>query len=189
MTGGRARRTFAVGALLALVLAVGGSATAGVSARTAADASTAKIVFVDVGQGDGAVIRVGGKFIVSDAGLLGKAAKMDAELDLLGANDHIDVAILSHGHLDHVGGFRKLVQDFGYDVDLVLASPNAKWNTTTNQAILNALKNEGGATITWVKRGDSFAFGGKRAENVVRVRRVEDDSARVEPTAGEKQAA
>ena len=160
MTGGRGQRTVVAAAVFALVLAVGGSATAGTSGRVAADASTAKIVFVDVGQGDGVVIRVGGKFIVSDAGPPGKAAKVDAELDLLGANNHIDVAILSHGHLDHVGGFHKLVQDFGYNVDLVLASPNAKWNTSTNQAILNALKNEGGATITWVKRGDSFAFGG-----------------------------
>lgn len=157
MTSGR--RTLALGAVLALVLVLVGS-PAGVAARGTADASTAKIVFVDVAQGDGVVLRVGGKFIVSDAGLAGKAGKVDHELDLLGAGDHIDVAILSHGHADHVGGFRKLVTDFGYEVDLVLASPNAKWNTTTNQAILNALTGPGGATLKWVNRGQSFSFGG-----------------------------
>jgi len=70
---------------------------------------------------------------------------MDAILDALGANDKIDLAILSHGHLDHVGGFRKLVQDFGYTVERAIASSNAKWNTTTNQEILGALTGAGGA--------------------------------------------
>ncbi|HEU0303299.1 MAG TPA: MBL fold metallo-hydrolase [Gaiellaceae bacterium] len=154
-------RALAAGAVAAAIATVvSGSASASVSVRTPSAASTAKIAFVDVGQGDGVVIRVGGKFIVSDAGLPGKAAKMDAALDALGADDHIDLAILSHGHIDHVGGYRKLVQDFHYQIDRVLASPNPKWGTVTNQSILDALTVGGGAELTWATKGDSLSLGG-----------------------------
>lgn len=145
---------------LALFLVLGGSATAGGAAPGAPGASTAKVVFVDVDQGDGVAMRIGGKIIVSDAGPPAKALRMDKELDALGANGHIDVAILSHGHYDHVGGLSKLVSDFGYEIDLLVASPNGKWETKTNQEILDTLQIGGGAAIDWVKRGDSFDWGG-----------------------------
>ena len=60
----------------------------------AAFASTAQISFVDVGQGDGVVMRIGSKIVVSDAGQF-KYENIDAALHSLGAKQ-VDVAILSH---------------------------------------------------------------------------------------------
>jgi competence protein ComEC len=142
-----------------LIPAVGGSASAAVALDSGSDASTAKIVFVDVGQGDGVAMRIGGKIIVSDAGFPVKAGQMHKALEALNANGHIDVAILSHGHNDHVGGFSKLVSKHGYEVDLVIAAPNGKWETDANQTVLNVLRGAG-ATIDWVRRGNSFDWGG-----------------------------
>ena len=143
-------------ALFTVVLAVGGSATAGDAIRAAA--STAKIIFVDVGQGDGVVLKVADKIIVSDAGEAGKAGTMHAALNAVGANKKIHVAILSHGHDDHVGGFERLLEQFGYDIEVAVLSENVHWSRTkTNRKLLAALdKHE--VTIKWVK--DGFSWGG-----------------------------
>jgi hypothetical protein len=61
-----------------------------------ANGPTATISYVDVGQGDGVVIRIGTKIIVSDAGELNPQS-VDNELHRLGAV-RIDVAILTHPH-------------------------------------------------------------------------------------------
>lgn len=146
-------------AAVVLVPAVGSSASAALAAHATTDASTAKVAFVDIGQGDGVAMRIGGEIIVSDAGFPVKADQMHAALKTLNANGHIDVAILSHGHNDHVGGFSKLVSEHGYGVDLVIAAPNGKWETDANQAVLNALR-AAGATVDWVRRGNTFDWGG-----------------------------
>lgn len=91
------------------VMVVRSDHDAGVAAA-AADGS-ATIVFVDVDQGDGVVMRIGGKVIVSDAGEHHVEA-VNAALERLGA-DHIDVAILNHPHDDHVKNFVALFARWG----------------------------------------------------------------------------
>jgi len=56
--------------------------------------------FLDVGQGDAAVIREGGKTVLVDAG---HSAKIMHQLQALGI-DTIDLVIASHNHADHIGG-------------------------------------------------------------------------------------
>lgn len=93
----RGRLSFLIVSLLVAVGLCGSSVQAG---STAASGVSAKIVFVDVEQGDGVVMRVGGQVIVSDAGEH-RAATVDATLRSLGAKQ-IDVAILSHPHDNQV---------------------------------------------------------------------------------------
>jgi competence protein ComEC len=119
-------------------------------------ASTAKIAFVDVGQGDGVVMRIGSKIVVSDAGQF-KYANIDAALHALGATQ-IDVAILSHPHSDHDTDFLSLFDE--WKVKKVVMSENAYWHgDTVNKAVVAAIKHEG-LTPTIVHAGQTFTWGG-----------------------------
>jgi competence protein ComEC len=122
----------------------------------AAFASTAKISFVDVGQGDGVVMRIGSKIVVSDAGQF-KYGNIDAALHALGAKQ-VDVAILSHPHSDHDTDFLSLFDE--WKVKKAVMSESAYWNgDTVNKAVLAAIKHEG-LTPTILHAGQTFSWGG-----------------------------
>jgi len=111
-----------------------------------------------VGQGDGVVMRIGGKVIVSDAGQF-NLENMDGALHALGA-DAIDVAILSHPHSDHVKNFIALVNTDNWKVHLVVLSHSDYWQATaTNRNVIKTLKSAG-AEIRYVVTGDHFDWGG-----------------------------
>lgn len=123
---------------------------------------TAKIVFVDVGQGDGVVIRVGGKVIVSDAGEDFAADEIDRALRRLHVGKQIDVAILSHSHDDHIGGFEPLMERYGYEIKLAVAARNRHWRRTkTNRSLLAELRQRD-VKLRWVDAGDRLRVGRAR---------------------------
>ena len=95
-------------------------------------AKPAKIVYVNVGQGDGVVMRIGGKIIVSDTGEQ-FPEHVDETLRALKAKQ-IDVAILSHAHEDHVKNTFRLIRDFGWTIKLVVMSDSAWWEGTARIA-------------------------------------------------------
>ncbi|MBR3503448.1 MAG: DNA internalization-related competence protein ComEC/Rec2 [Clostridia bacterium] len=66
-----------------------------------------EITFVDVGQGDGAVIRAQGRTYLVDTGDGSAMAEY-----LLNRGLEPEGVFLSHGHSDHVGGLLALVDDF-----------------------------------------------------------------------------
>ena len=59
-----------------------------------------EIRFLDVGQGDAALIREGGKTVLIDAGPGGAIATYLQQFHI----DTIDLVIASHNHSDHIGG-------------------------------------------------------------------------------------
>ena len=149
----------AAGVVVAAVLG-GGSSGASDAALASASASPkpAKIIFVNVAQGDGVVMRVGGKIIVSDAGEH-RVENVDEALRSLGAK-RIDVAILSHPHDDHVRNFLPLITQLGWRVKLVIVSESAWWQgTATNRTLMKTLDEED-VEIKHVHAGDSFDWGG-----------------------------
>ena len=87
----------------------------GAFAAPPAPAAAAKIHtvrFVDVGQGDGAIVRTaGGKTIVIDAGDRDAAPAMLKELASLGV-ERIDLLVASHPHLDHIGGMEAILDRY-----------------------------------------------------------------------------
>jgi len=102
-------------ALLALV----GFALAPVTAR----AGDLKVYFFDVGQGDAAlIVSPSGKTVLIDAGPPESSSRLRARLEQL-LPGPIDLAILTHAHLDHLGGMpdalgvhgAKLFIDSGFD--------------------------------------------------------------------------
>ncbi len=158
MAGPRLRAGLAALALAPLTLALlVGYANAGRGTGTAANGSTAaKIAFVDVGQGDGVVMKIGAKIIVSDAGQF-NYENIDAALNAVGAT-RIDVAILSHPHSDHVTDFLQLFDE--WKVKKAVMSPSAYWRgDTTNRAVMRAITDEG-LTPTYVHAGQTFSWGG-----------------------------
>lgn len=113
---------------------------------------------MDVGQGDGVVMRIGGRFIVSDAGQRNPGA-IEQELERLGAKKTIDVAILSHPHSDHVKNFLTLIDD-GWTIKAAFLSNSAWWSgTTTNKSLIDALTSHG-AALQYVVEGQHFPWGG-----------------------------
>jgi competence protein ComEC len=117
-----------------------------------------EIAYVDVGQGDGVVMRIGGRFIVSDAGQR-NADAVERELVRLGAKKTIDFAILSHAHSDHVKNFLTLIAD-GWTIKTAIRSESAWWTATkTNKALMEALTSQNAAPEL-VFAGQHFNWGG-----------------------------
>ena len=144
-----------LGAAVALT-AAGAGDDAGVAIAAAEPAAT--IAFVDVDQGDGVVMKVGGEVIVSDAGEH-NVDDVNRALERVGA-DHIDVAILSHPHDDHVKNFLALFAR--WQVREAVLSRSDWWRgTKTNRAIIAAIATEG-LTPTFVHAGQTRSWGGAR---------------------------
>ena len=120
-------------------------------------APTAIVRYVDVGQGDAVVIKVRQKIIVSDAGKPGTADETEQALSALGAT-RIDVAIITHPHADHVGGFEQLLAD--YPIGLIVRSANDYYQeTATNRALLRAIA-ERHIRVRVVATGNRLNIGG-----------------------------
>lgn len=144
--------------VLAGALGAGVSASGNVHAQHSAATKPAKIVYVNVGQGDGVVMRIGGKIIVSDTGEQ-FPEHMDETLHALKAKQ-IDVAILSHAHEDHVKNTIRLIRDFGWTIKLVVLSDSAWWEgTATNRELMDLLREKKVPRVI-ATRGQTYDWGG-----------------------------
>lgn len=154
-------RLGAAAAVSALVLMAGSASAA---PQRSAARSPAEIVFVDVGAGDGVVIRVGGVVVLSDIGeqnipFLYKA--LDEALAEIGSRE-IEAIILSHAHDDHVKNAALLLESRRYTVKRVLMSRNAHWSATdANRAVMNAIRRFR-VPLRYVRTGQIFRFGGAK---------------------------
>jgi competence protein ComEC len=151
-----------VGAVAAALVLMAGSASA--SPQRSAARTPAEIVFVDVGAGDGVVIRVGGAVVLSDIGeqnipFFYKA--LDKALAKTGSRE-IEAIILSHAHDDHVKNFALLLKSGKYTVKRALLSRNAHWGATdANRAVMKAIRDHR-VPFTYVRTGQVFRFGGAK---------------------------
>ena len=94
-------RSFALAALLVSALPA-----------TAAGAGDLKITFFDVGQGDAALITSpAGKTVLVDGGPPEASERLAARLARLA--HPIDLVVLSHRHLDHLGGLERVILTVG----------------------------------------------------------------------------
>lgn len=121
-------------------------------------AEPGKLIFVNVGQGDGVVIKLGQTVVVSEVGEH-KVENVDEALRSVKAK-RIDVAILSHPHDDHVENLIALGEEYHWPIERVLLSDSAWWfGTGTNRRIRELFVREGGAGRVG-RPGERFDWGG-----------------------------
>ncbi len=142
-----ARRLLLVSALLGRVLWCSAPALA---------AGTLRVDFIDVGQGDAAlVISPTGKTVLIDGGPHSSARALTA---FLRAHVHapLDLILLTHRHEDHLGGLPEVVEELGARQFVDAPVPHAQKGYT---ALMRALEARG-AVVRQATRGRTIDLGG-----------------------------
>ena len=128
------------------------SAAGGVGKGASPGSTT--VVFVDVGQGDAAVIKSGSWTGLVDGGPPGSEAAVEAVLAKLGVR-RLSAVVVSHMHADHIGGLPRLVGEWRPRTAYVAGTPTS--------ALAGALGGAG-TNVVQVRRGATLRFGAGRAE-------------------------
>jgi competence protein ComEC len=123
----------------------------------AQSAGTVVITFVDVGQGDGVVIKAGSWSGLVDGGTAGNEGAVAAVLAQLGVR-RLDALVVTHPHADHIGDLPSLVQTYRPRV----AYLDAKASTKAYRSLMSALRTAGTRLAT-AFRGQTLAFGSLHA--------------------------
>ena len=94
--------------------------------------------FIDVGQGDAALIRTEKGDVLIDAGTNASEEELKAYLDSLGVTD-IEYAVFTHPHEDHIGGADMVLNT--YNVKRVVL-PDATATSKTFERMMDAIEAE-----------------------------------------------
>lgn len=120
------------------------------------EAETSAISFLDVGQGDAALVSFsGGVHSLIDAG---PDAKVVGELErAVPGKKYIDLAIISHPQLDHFNGFRALLRHYRFGAFIVNGRGS---NSTENEwnDLLVSLR-EKSIPLVILEEGDEIGYG------------------------------
>lgn len=150
---------------MALVLFPGCSNVSNTSRPVSTTNDELEIVFLDVGQGDAALLSCGGEYALIDGGNAADSSLIYSALKSRGI-DHLRYIINSHSDEDHVGG---LAGALNYaKVDICLAPSD-----TRDTKVFNNFKkylSEQGISITIPKLGDTFPLGSATLEVVAPTR-------------------
>ena len=94
--------------------------------------------FIDVGQGDAALIRTAAGDILIDAGTNDSEEALKAYLDSMGVKD-LEYAIFTHPHEDHIGGADMVLNN--YNVKRVVL-PSKEHTSKTYERMMDAIEAE-----------------------------------------------
>lgn len=124
---------------------------------TVEDADCA-VHFIDVGQGDSALISFDGYNILIDAGERGKGDEVVQYLRSQGVNQ-IDLLVATHPHSDHIGGLEYVVENIPVKKILVNKLPNDMVPATKVYTdFLKSVQNKG-LKLTASEVGQIYEFG------------------------------
>lgn len=113
-----------------------------------------KVHFLDVGQGDSALIMAGSNAMLIDAGDRGYGPGIVSYLKNQGVKK-LDYLILTHPHADHIGGAADVVKAF--EIGKIIM-PKVAHTTNTYVNLLETIDNKG-MKITTARAGDEYDLG------------------------------
>lgn len=137
-----------------------------------ANNSTFSIHFIDVGQGDSALIECDGHYMMIDAGTSAAGEKVKGTLAEEGIQK-LDFVVMSHLHSDHIGGFHKALSDIS-SVGVVLTN-----DKDGDSEIFKELEEdfiEYGAKIKEPSLGDEYTLGSATVKVIDTSKVEENDS-------------
>lgn len=122
---------------------------------TGDESYTLTVSYIDVGQGDGILIKVGDCDILIDAGYPEYGPTVSSYLKSQNVDD-IELMINTHPDGDHCGGLTRVLNDFV--VEEVWISKYTNKNTSYYNDFISAVKKEG-LTAKQPNKGDVFMYG------------------------------
>ena len=114
-----------------------------------------QVHFMDVGQGDAALIACDGHYMLIDAGNNDKGTTVQSYLMSQGV-EKLDYVIGTHPDADHIGGLDVVIYKF--DCDTIIM-PDVANDTRTYDDVVQAMKSKGYQT-TYPVVGETYTLGG-----------------------------
>ncbi len=140
------------------------------SANPAANDDSLEVHFLDIGQGDSALLFCGEDTLLIDGGKVKNNQKLVSRLKELNV-DHLSAVICSHPDEDHCGGLAAVLA--GTKTDAFYCSVDS-WHTKAFSDVVK-YADEQGVSVTVPSPGDSFPFGGASVEFLGPVQDYGDD--------------
>lgn len=153
--------------LFAVALFILGVYKAGARAETIN--TSFAIHFIDVGQGDCALVLCDGQAMLIDGGEASASSKVYAYLEAHGV-DHLNYIVASHVHADHIGGLSGALNYATVDVALC---PVLEYDTKTFYSFVKYLGKQNVA-ITVPHAGDVFDLGSATVQILAPLRDYDD---------------
>lgn len=122
--------------------------------------SSFSIQFIDVGQGDSALIECDGRYMLIDGGDTSAGDKVYSVLEEKGIQ-HLDILVMSHLHADHIGGLAKALT-YASSIDLTLSNSNY-----SDKEAFRKVEHElgiNGSSITIPSVGQKYQLGSSTVE-------------------------
>ena len=121
------------------------------------------VCYIDVGQGDSALVSCGGKNMLIDCG---ESSGADNVISFLNEKDvkRLDYVIATHPHSDHMGGMYKIVDNF--DIGQIIIPHLDESDIPTTRYFEKFLDSceSGGLSLTEAKPGKSMDLGDAKVE-------------------------
>lgn len=142
-----------------------------------------EIHFLDIGQGDAALVLCGGKAMLIDGGEYSQSSRLISAVKRQSV-EHLDCIVCTHAHSDHAGGLSAAVENFSPDY---AAAPDPEEYSREMYLFKAALK-EHNIPLQIVPPGESFMLGDAQIRILGPMQTVEnlnDDSMVLQITYGD----
>ena len=147
--------------LIGIILLIGGafaySDRYGGALNATVTGGTAEVHFIDVGQGDCALIRTETANVLIDCGELDSYGKVTRYLNRHGVGE-LDYIVVSHPHTDHMGGMYRIVERYGADRIIMPDVKGLEPDIPLYRRLTDAADRQG-IPILYAKAGTSLDLG------------------------------